>query len=176
MTADEQITQFNRVVQDRIDEIQVIEILVKDRAEALAEAHQMVLAESRAQHQMFNNEMAEMKKLHSITNTQNDSIIQTIAKSKDFIAWSRRVLIYGVSVAFVALAASSYMVYRNSGYVNDAQNELTSLEASLSKTPVIYSDKKGVDYVHVKTNKNDKVRWITKGKYKGAYAEIEYAR
>jgi len=46
MTTDEQITQFNRVVQDRIDEIQVLEARIQDRAKALMEAHQAVLAVS----------------------------------------------------------------------------------------------------------------------------------
>ena len=175
MTTDEQITQFNRVVQERIDEIQVLETRIQDRAKALMEAHQTVLAESRAQHQMFNNEMAEVKKQVLIANKQNDLIIQTIAKSKDFIAWSRRVLIYGASAVFVLLCVSGYIVHKNRGDVNDAQEELAALEARISKTPVIYKDK-GVDVVRVKTSNDDKVKWKTDGKHKGAYAEIDYAR
>ena len=34
----------------------------------------------------------------------------------------------------------------------------------------------GVDLVRVKTNKDDKVKWMYAGKHKGAYAEIDYAR
>ena len=176
MTTDEQIARFNQVVQDRIDEIMLIEARVSERAKELKQAHRQLKLDSSAQIDAVKGEIAKIQEMLSTSNTQHDAIVQAMAKSKDFVTWSRRVLIYSASIALAVCAASSYMAHKNYGYVNDAQNEITSLEAKLAKTPVVYKDERGIDLVRVKTSSDDKVKWKTKGKHKGAYAEIEYAR
>lgn len=172
----DKMASFNIDVRDRIDELMAIEARVDERVKDLRDIHRKTLNEYRLREEAFKEEVIQMKNMLSNFRGQHDEIIHTISKSKEFVLWSRRVLIYGVAAALVVLAGSGYVAYRWSGYVEDAQLELAELEARIVKTPVIYQNESGIDMVRVKTNKDKKVKWMSSGKHKGAYAEIEYAK
>lgn len=179
MTTDEiieKMARFDIDVRDRIDELMAIEARVDERVKDLKVLHNQSLKEYRVREATFKDEINIMQEMLKKFRRQHDEIIDTISTSKDFVLWSRRVLISGVAIALAVVACSGYSAYRYQGYVSDAQVELAELEAQITKTPVIHQNEKGVDMVRVKTNKDGKVRWSNAGKHKGAYAEIEYAK
>ncbi len=165
---------LDEMLQERIDELLLIEERAERRAEDLLVHHQAAQAEGKVWQQDVVQKIATLD--NAMANIHEASLrfgdyVQACGRYRD-----RTITLFlgTLVLSLLILVGSLGWSYYVNEQLADTKEELASLQVKLKGTPVI-KNSEGKDYIRIKP---DSEVHLGQGKKKlpGIYAEIEYAR
>ncbi len=168
-------TDYDALIQERVDELLLIEQRSQRRADQFLELNKRYQEKHQLTYEQLSNKAGEIYSSLQKINEASEKVAEYVGLCKKQATRSTAVLLYALVTAAFIISGTIWWSHYVNANLADAKAELSSLNTKLSHTPVI-AHFQGNDYIRIVP---DSETGFTRGDGSdapGRYAEVKYAK